>query len=286
MAENESASATFEMKPEVDISENKAVFRDGAKIAGEYVLDDPFKPHFHRLYTPSGHNVVLVSPGDHRHHKGLMYALRCRDLNFWEEDPGSGHCGVQEVLETKGVGRGIRQQLLWREENGGLRTYQETREIWFQRIGDHAFEWSWSSIREALRDHRLVKSEWSLETPDGRFINYHGLGVRLPWMWAFKNTRFNGIEVDGVGSDPMDACGTNGPRLGWWGRIDGYWTPPVATVTLGQEQEFTWFCLKGDFPYLAVGPSNLEERDIVAGSICEERYTIRVEDRIRSHGAS
>jgi hypothetical protein len=219
-------------------------------------------------------------PGDHRHHKGLMYALRCEDLNFWEEDPGSGHCGIQEIRETTVEDGALLQQILWREEGGRLHTYHEQRRVTCNLSDDRQrFEWTWSTRRESLRDHRLVKSPWSLEDQSGRKINYHGLGIRLPWMWRFGNDNFNGVEKEGHPVEAADAHGTNGSTMGWWGLIDGHWTPPKAAVTLRQDHGFGWFVLKGHFPYLAAGPSNLEELDVKAGDVFTEDFQITVEDR-------
>lgn len=269
------------MKVQVKIDRSCVRFLAGAVFAGEYVLDDPFKPYLRQLNTPAGHSVTVVSPGDHRHHKGLMYGLRAADVNWWEEGPGSGGCGVQEVIRTDAVDGGIRQELLWREEGGGLHTYREQREITCVCDGT-AFVWQWRTHRESLREHRLVKSEWSLPIPDGRKINYHGLGIRLPWVWAHGGDdarAFNGLDVGGEPSTPMSACGTSGPEVTWWGNIDGYWSPPVAAVTMAQAQQFSWFLIKGDFAYLAVGPSNEKELDIRTGELAEEAYNVRVEDR-------
>lgn len=270
----------------LELTKERARFHAGDCVAGEMVLDDPFKPYLHPVRSPAGHEVTVAMPGDHRHHKGLMYALRCPDVNFWEENPGSGSCGVQEIQgnETSQHGEEVilQQSILWREEGGGLETYREKRTIGCRLRGDEkAFVWRWESQRKALRDHILQKSEWSLEVPDGRKINYHGLGIRLPWMWAFGGDTFNGVEIAGKPIDPLAACGTSGPEVTWWGRIDGHWDSPMAAVTLRQpaSQGFTWFVLKGDFAYLAVGPSNAEERVVKAGESINESYEIIVEDR-------
>lgn len=267
---------------QIDRDRRVAVFRFSKRVAGVLVLDDPFKPYLHPVRTPAGHEVSVAMPGDHRHHKGLMYALTCADLNFWEEEPGSGRCGVQEITGMEETGEGLALDLLWREEGGGLPTYRERRTITCRFDGGaHAFVWSWRTRREALRDHRLVKSPWSLEVQDGRKINYHGLGIRLPWMWAFQFSKFNGVELAGKESEPMEACGSNGPEATWWGRIDGHWAPPVAAVTFRQPvtQAFCWFAIKGDFAYLSVGPSNAEELDVAAGTAAEESYEVIVADR-------
>src|SRR5690606_29312124 len=122
-----------------------------------------------------------------------------------------------------------------------------------------AYRWEWSTRREALRDHRLIQSEWSMDAADGRKINYHGLGIRLPWMWAFRNPEFTGIQLGEAPAEPGEAIGTSGPAITWWGRMDGHWNPPVAAVTIRQAQAFSWFVLKGDFPYISIGPSNEHE---------------------------
>ncbi|MGF1448678.1 MAG: DUF6807 family protein [Opitutales bacterium] len=266
---------------EVQVDGSLVRFRAGKAVAGEYVLDDRFKPYFRTLCTPAGHNVTVVSPGDHRHHKGLMYALCCEDLNFWEEDPGEPHCGVQSIEQTRTDGAALTQQLLWRAEDGGRQTYREQRTIALSQPDAGRFVWEWTSRRESLRAHRLVKSPWSMEAATGRRVNYHGLGIRLPWVWALGNEAFSGVEVDGQAVPTEKAHGSSGPRVGFWGLIDGYWKAPVAAVSFEQTtaQGFTWFVLKNDIPYLALGPSNAEEIDVAEGAVFEEQYRVVVEDR-------
>ncbi len=272
---------------DIAVHTDRVAFRHDGKPFAEYILNDRFKPHFRSLRTPAGHETTLVSPGDHRHHKGLMYALRCEDLNFWEERPGDGQCGVQEVCSTDLLPErdGIFQEILWKEESGALETYRETRTIRVRRLTDaSAFVLSWHTSREALRDHRLIKSPASIDLPDGRRINYHGLGIRLPWMWRFPSRRSGGVEVNRAPADPLDARGTTAPSVGFWGLIDGQWKRTVASVTITQQQTFTWFVLKRDFPYLSIGPSNIEEFTVGKGDVSEESYSIEIADRPTGFG--
>lgn len=262
----------------VDIQARAVEFSEGGLLAGRYVLDDRFKPHFAVLNSPSGHNVTMVSPADHRHHKGLMYALRCADLNFWEEEPGSGACGVQEIMFTTLVSGGFVQELLWRGDQGGLETYREVRTITFRALeGGNAFEWRWHTRRESLRDHRLVKSPWSVRLPDGRTVNYHGLGLRLPWSWAYPHETVAGVEMDGRPADAL--MGSTAPSATMWGLMDGEWAARKCAVTIRQDGRNAWFVLRQPFAYLAVGPSNAEECDVRKGDAFEEIYTITVADR-------
>lgn len=255
-------------------------FWEGERLAGLYVLDDPFKPHFAVLNTPAGHNVAVVSPPDHRHHKGLMYALRCADLNFWEEDPGTGECGVQQILSTTLSDSRFAQEILWREESGGLATYREQRTITCRSAPEtRGFEWCWHTRRESLRNHLLVKSPWSAVLPDGRSVNYHGLGLRMPWAWAYPDDSIAGFED---GSNPADASqvmGSSGPEMTMWGLMDGQWSPSKCAVTVRQTAGYTWFGLRQPFAYLAVGPSNAHDINVRAGDLFDETYTITVADR-------
>jgi len=265
----------------IQIDSEACVFTHRGGEAGRYVLDDPFKPHIHPLRTPEGHCVTDCMPADHRHHKGLMYALRCHDLNFWEEGSDSGTQKQQSISALEDArGTGVVQELLWQACNGGLETYLETREIVCRYDEEkRGFHWTWHSRRTALREHRLIKSPWSFHLDDGRTINYHGLGIRLPWVWAFSGDTFSGVEIGGQACDWKQACGTSGPEVAWWGLIDGQWNPPTAAVTIRQEQQGAWFVLKTDFAYLSVGPSNAEEVQIPEGRIFDETYHVLVQDR-------
>ncbi len=255
-------------------------FLEGGRCAGSYVLNDPFKPHFAVLNTPDGHNVAVVSPPDHRHHKGLMYALRCADLNFWEEDPGTGECGIQQILSTRPVKSGFAQELLWRKESGGLETYREQRTITCRNMPEkRAFEWRWNTRRESLRAHRLVKSPWSAVLPDGRSVNYHGLGLRMPWAWAYPSNTIAGIEADLRPVEAPHVMGSSGPEISMWGLMDGQWSPAKCAVTIRQSGRSTWFVMRQPFAYLAVGPSNAQEIDVREGDRFDETYTITVADR-------
>jgi Family of unknown function (DUF6807) len=260
------------------LSSQRARFIHESVVAGECVLDDAFKPYIHPLRTPAGHIVTKAMPVDHRHHKGLMFGLRCPDLNFWEENPGCPDCGVQKVVESQVENGVLVLDLLWSHENGEMKTYREERRISCEVAEDGSFLWTWRSKRKALRDHRLMKSQWSYALPDGRKINYHGLGIRFPWAWAWPEAKVCGVKIDGKTVKAEEACGQHGPAVTWWGWLDGAWTPPVASVTMRQNHGFDWFALQGDFAYLSAGPSNREEVDVKFGQTFEETYQVEIRD--------
>lgn len=262
----------------IQLSQEKASFIEAGQIAGVCQLNDPFKPYIHPLKTPAGHTGSLAMPMDHRHHKGLMYALRCPDLNFWEENPGTPLSGIQKILESRVLGDELVLDLLWHREAGGGDTYRERRFISCRAVPErHAFVWTWKSHREALRDHRLMKSEWSLKLPDGRAVNYHGLGLRVPREWSWHDQC--GFENQGKPLTQDEASGTTLPEMTLWGKMDGFWSPPSAAVTVRQNHGYGWFALKGGFSYLAAGPSNLEELDVTKGQVFDETYEVEVADR-------
>ncbi len=263
----------------IDLTADTARFSDSEKSAGVYVMGDNYKPYLHPLQTPAGHCLTMAMPGDHRHHKGLMYALRCEDLNFWEESPEANDCGVQVSENVFIEGNTLRQELLWQRQDGALKTYRELRSIACRRSSDgRSYVWTWKSSREALREHRLVASDWAMKKADGTRVNYHGLGIRLPWMWRFSGDLFNGIEADGKASTADAVAGSKVAVVRWWGVIDGFRQPPRCALSMSQKMNYGWFVLKGDFPYLSTGPSILEDIEVNAGSVVNEHYQIRVED--------
>jgi len=256
------------------------LFSEGGMEAGLLILNDRFKPYLHPVRTPEGHVVSDAMPCDHRHHKGLMYALRCADVNFWEEGD-SPDVGVQKVCDIRVGGDSVELDLLWLGCAGGMETYRETRTISCRHEPNRrAFVWTWTSRRRALRNHRLIKSEWSAKLPDGRVINYHGLGIRLPRSWAFDSPPQAGALLCGQPVPGDEAMGSTQPEVGLYGRIDGFWEAPSASVTIRQTHGFAAFALRGGFAYLSVGLSNLSELDIPADAETTEHYEIEVADSI------
>jgi type 1 glutamine amidotransferase len=49
------------------------------------------KPYVSELAPIFGENVLRDSPLDHKHHHGLMFAMKVNGINFWEEAPGCGY---------------------------------------------------------------------------------------------------------------------------------------------------------------------------------------------------
>jgi hypothetical protein len=258
------------------------VTRAGAPV-GRYVLNDSHKPYLHPLHTPLGRSVSAAITHDHKHHKGLMYALRSRDLNFWEERstlPGERVGRQRQTALTMGQVEGAEvsfvQQLLWAADDGDAEAFTEARFIACRALPDR-FVWTWRTRLTALRDLELIKSQWSAATPDGRTINYHGLGLRFPRSFGGMQTSST-IAVDGESATFPDAMGTVPKAVTLTGAYDGMWPPARAGVTMRQFQRGTVFALRDPFAYLSMGPTNAEPMQIGRGEVIAETYEIEVFD--------
>lgn len=265
------------------------VTADGT-LAGRYNYTDAFKPYMHPLQSPKGHCVSLVSPHDHKHHKGLMYALRTPELNFWEERstlPGETvgrerHVAFAERRES-GDEVGFTETLSWEPLEGGEAIFDETRRVSCRREGA-GFVWRWEATLKARRATRLIQSQWSHKKPDGSKVNYHGLGLRMRREFG-GGTKNNALQLD---AGPVEwnrgkfeftsAMGATPARVTFIGSIDGIWPTPRVAVTLGQAQRNGLFVMENPFALFALGPSNLAERPVAAGEVLREQYTVTVAD--------
>ncbi len=261
-------------------------------VAGRYNYADPFKPYLHPLQSPNGHCVSLASPHDHVHHKGLMYALRIPELNFWEERstrPGEAvgrerHLAFSAVRES-GDEVGFTETLSWEPADGGEAVFDETRTLACRREAS-GFRWTWTTTLTARRRTRLIHSQWSHVAPDRRKTNYHGLGLRLRREFG-GGTRNNALQLDHgplrwnhgpLRFDFETAMGTTPARVTFIGAVDGIWPTPRVAVTFAQAQKNGLFVMVEPFAFFALGPSNLGERPLSAGEVLHESYTVTVAD--------
>lgn len=262
------------------------------RLAGRYHHGDEFKPFIHPLNSPQGHCVSLARPHDHRHHKGLMYAVRTPELNFWEEvstRPGESvgrerHMAFAEVRES-GEEVGFTETLSWEPLTGGPAVFDETRRVSCRRVGA-AFVWTWALTLRVRRDTRLIQSQWSHQNAAGQLTNYHGLGLRMCREFG-GSTRNNALQLDdgpvqwNRNSKPFDftvAMRATPARVTYIGHIDGTWPVPRIGVTMTQQEKNGLFIFESPFALMALGPSNLAERPLAAGETLRDRYTVTVED--------
>lgn len=93
--------ATTDRQQKIEQNEHQVTAYYGGQKAFSYVYDESqHKPYLKELYSPGGLNFLLDSPEDHKHHHGLMFAIKVDGTNFWEEIE---HSGRQEPENTTGV---------------------------------------------------------------------------------------------------------------------------------------------------------------------------------------
>jgi hypothetical protein len=273
----------------LDFTLGDVSFRLGDAVAGVYRFQDEFKPHFHPLRTPRGHGVTSASPHDHKHHKGLMYALRAEDVNFWEEVgtlpaevPGvQRHLAFEEVV-SRGPQVGFAQTLRWVARDGSLSSFDETRRITCRHDpASRAFVWRWQVRLTALRPLHLVQSQWSHGLADGSRVNYHGLGIRFRRDFGGM-TRNHELHVDGMVLRErfQSQMGLRPRKVTFIGSLDETWPVERAGVTFEQDsgQENTLYVMEDYIPFMALGPTNRAALRVASGGVIAESYTVTVFD--------
>jgi hypothetical protein len=261
-----------------------------AQLAGRYHHINAWKPYFYPLCTPGGHNVALAMPHDHVHHRGLMYALRTRYVNFWEErstlpgeEPGRQVHERFAQLQAEGEQAGFTEVLRWEPYGGGAPVFREERTISCRLLpGDGAYEWQWRTEIEMLRGVELIMSQWSARKPDGRRVNYHGLGLRFVRDFSYQDACR--LEVDGVATPFADGMGMAPRTVVVQGKLDGAWPPPEVAVRIVQAQENAMYVCDQPFAFVGLGPSNQAPLVLQQGDVLREQYTVTVADVPAKHG--
>lgn len=258
-------------------------FWSGGRLAGIYRADDGCKPHLARLLTPNGHALVVCRPHDHPHHKGVQFGLRTKELNFWEEQATAANplpVGVQapkalRVTSEWGSRVGFEQELLWASVDGSGQAFRETRALACEDV-DRGFCWTWRVELEPLRDVELTQSVWAMGLPDGRRVNYDGLGFRL--RRDFSGTGGNTLVVDGRPTAFAEASGAEPREVVFTGSIDETWPVPKVSLTVAQTRPAGLFVIENPFAFVSVGPSNLGPVRLARGQVWSETYTFTAAD--------
>jgi len=265
------------------VSPQSAVFRVGGVDVGTYVLDDPYKPYLHPLRTPAGHVVSLAKPYDHRHHKGLMYAIATEEVNFWEEEGDERYprIGRQQQVGIEfdfSVGHPeVRQDLSWVDDLDA-EIFHESRTIGCELLDSTTIRWTWASRIESMRTQRLRMSPWSMPDESGRLVNYHGLGLRFPRSFSGRPQRMQ-VRTDAGESTVAAVHGRVLPAVEVRGVIDGTWPAPTAGVSIRQlDTQHQFFLLSDTFVSLSTGPSVAGPVDLSAGDVFSQTYQIDVSD--------
>jgi hypothetical protein len=171
---------------------------DGNRPVFRYrYADVPMKPYADQLVSPAGVQVLRDSPSDHKHHHGLMYALKVDNVDFWAEfNDQYGkqlHRGLCDIKATShgGVGEaGFVQQVDWVGPASAKPMMVERRAI--------------EVLSAADLGATLVQWRCCLQAPPGKDAivvggdHYFGLGMRFLVSMDRGGHFFNADDKTGV----------------------------------------------------------------------------------------
>jgi hypothetical protein len=214
-----------------------------------------FKPYVRELAPPGGRNVLRDSPADHKHHHGLMYAIRVNGLNFWEETPTAG---IEKPVDkpTIEVGEGyggrprasLKQRILWvagpdakAEDPGAAALLVEDRTLGVmvdETTGETALRWHADfQVGPKAAEVTLTGS------------NYNGLGLRFLQAFDPVAGHIIGGTARELAGNRQDVSPAN------WGAVQFRATDAPATVAVfaspGNPGENRFFSMARPFAYLA-----------------------------------
>ena len=223
----------------------------------DYVFaPDQIKPYVRELAPLRGDNILRDSPFDHKHHHGLMFAIRVNGVNFWEETPGCGHeksvgTATSEIGTTRrGHPRALlRHKIHWvagpdasREdtEKSALLVEDRTLSVTLdESSGEVALRW---------RSRFRVGPKAPEVTLTGS--NYNGLGLRF--LQALDP-----LATHLIGGSRPDLAGTKQDvsRAPWGAVTFDAPARPATVAVFGSPRnpggEAHFFSMKSPFAYLA-----------------------------------
>ena len=213
------------------------------KPAVVYQFAGGWKPYVKELRTGSGINVIRDGPPDHRHHHGIMFAVRIDGVNFWEEEEQSGRQEQRRLLPVVGgTIAGVNyvsfgQDLAWTRPGDPLPLLQETRRLavcFAEELGAILTDWQSVLTVPPGRDGIVLSGP-----------KYVGLGVRFATPMDNGGLFRNANGQSGV-------RGTDGAEAKWTAYSGSVGRSRVATIAVFADPKAPplWFTLGEPFAYL------------------------------------
>ncbi|NIA13150.1 MAG: hypothetical protein GWP08_03645 [Nitrospiraceae bacterium] len=245
--------------------------REGQTVLRYRYEDVPAKPYVKTLYTPQGVNVLRDSPHDHKHHHGLMFAIKVDGVDFWGEHEAPG-IQAHRSFEDDGSEAGFVERLDWLAPERTQVVLKERRRI--------------SVVQDESAGATVVVWESLFELPPGKAkatltgAHYHGLGARFVES-IDRSSRF--FTPDGEPDGDIvrgDERLTPAPWCALHGEIGG---KPVTIAMFGHPDNprdpTLWFTMQTPFAYLSA-TMNLwkEPLEVTADAPLRLRYTMAVWD--------
>lgn len=224
-------------------SKQTLVVSDGRPVLVYQDTSFSHKPYIKALHTPQGHNILLDSPDDHKHHHGLMLAYHVNGINFWEENEQSG---VQQVLLRNSPGQrtntGWTSTLQWHNaaQNQNLITEERRLSLW-ENNPTGARILTWQSMLQSLEGAAPV-------TLTG--AHYHGLGLRFVRSMDQGGTFFNADNQPGTVFRGQERL----VRSVWCAYTASVSGQPVTVAMFSHPRNprpTTWFTMPVPFAYLS-----------------------------------
>jgi len=229
---------------DVERTTSQMIVRIRDKPAVIYQFADGWKPYIKEFRNRSGINVIRDAPPDHRHHHGIMFAVRIDGVNFWEEQEQSGRQEQRRLLPVvRGAIAGVSyvsfgQDLVWTRPGDPLPLLQETRRLavfFTDELGATLTDWRSLLTVPQGRDGVVLSGP-----------KYVGLGVRFVTSMDSGGLFRNANGQSGV-------RGTDGAEARWTAYSGPLGRSRVATVAVFGDPKSPplWFTLGEPFAYLA-----------------------------------
>ncbi len=239
--------------------------------------DVAYKPYVDEFLTPGGINVLRDAPEDHKHHHGLMFAVKVDGVNFWEEHVAPGREQHRAFSSLEVDKRGDRyvatftEHIDWVNPGSQEVLLKERRTIQVPQVKDLGVS--------------LLVWQSRFELPPGKKsatltgAHYHGLGVRflesMDTGGRFRNADDKRGET--VRGDERLAPST---WCAFGAQADG---KPVTVAMFGHPDNprhpATWFTMAKPFAYMSATMKLHEEPlKILSGQPLVLRYGVALWD--------
>jgi len=271
---------------ELGLSGNDNAFEQTVLLGDQPLLVYRFgadlpKPSVSSLRTLAGHEMLLYSPADHAHHRGLMFALgnvafadAAADepyLIFWGEEGEPNHLGhiATTELEANVEDNGVVLQSTneWRRNSDDALVLTELRRITVHPPTKEGYLLTWESdLTAGARDLMFGG------TP-GAAVSYYGLGLRVaPDMDRGLITDANGK------SGPADVNGDNATWCAYISPVEPARGFAMFDHPQNPRHPTGWFAMNDGFGYITASLVAHEPYPLKAGETVKLRYGLFVFD--------
>ena len=268
------ASVPADTAPKVEIDKATILIHADKQPILRYRYGDVrFKPYVKELFTPAGVNILLDSPADHVHHRGLMLALGIDGIDFWGETEGCGYQKHVSLQSPRTVKNNLTQAVTFTEALDWVRPDSDKTLVKEKRVitagrtdKGNATLVTWRSLFTLAEGVDAVKF-------DGR--HYFGLGMRFIRAMDATGTFLNADDAKAVvyrGDEKL----TNSRWCAYTVSIEG---KPVTVAMFDAPKNprhpALWFMMKKPFAYISATLGlHKETLDLKQGDKLNLRYAV------------